>query len=68
MHYAIPVLPQMMLCSDVAYFKRCNPSSPIITMPTNDLKNDISLHVKNSRTLRAISIIYYLVQKEQNKN
>ena len=42
MHYAIPVLPQMMRCS-VAYFKRCNVSSPVITIPMNDLKNIISL-------------------------
>ena len=37
----------------VVYFKRCNISSPLITMPTNDLKNIILLPMKKFRPLRA---------------
>ena len=68
MHYAIPVLPQMMRCS-VAYFKRCNVSSPVITIPMNDLKNIISLlEIKfritwtniSFNTIDLISIVYFV--------
>ena len=69
MHYAIPVLPQMMRCSAVAYFKRCNVSSPVITIPMNDMKNIISLlEIKfritwtniSFNTIDLISIVYFV--------
>ena len=68
MHYAIPVLPQMMRCS-VAYFKRFNVSSLVITIPMNDLKNIISLlEIKfritwtniSFNTIDLISIVYFV--------